>query len=90
MCILHATYSLLGTGLENEVLPTSTDEEHCSAADSERPVSVRLLDLNTPSNGPVHLDAKTVDLLVEKGLVIMCSFIFISNQEKKKTFLITM
>ncbi|XP_071771316.1 gamma-aminobutyric acid receptor subunit alpha-2 [Centroberyx gerrardi] len=69
-----------GTGLEDEVLPTPTDEEHCS--DSEREVSAQLGDLDHPSNWPVHLDAKTVDLLVEKGPVKVANFDFPVNQEK--------
>lgn len=79
-------YNLLGTELENEVLSTPNDEEVCSTADSERQVSAQVVDLNDPSNWTVHLDAKTVDLLMEKGPVVVCSFLFSPRIKKKIHF----
>ncbi|CAK6980254.1 zinc finger MYM-type protein 5-like [Scomber scombrus] len=64
--------------LEEEV-PLTPDEEYCS--DSE--VSAHLVDLSDPSNWPVHLDTKTVDLLVEKGPFKVSNFDFPVNQEKR-------
>lgn len=67
--------------LEDEVPPTSTDE-HCTDTDCEK-ASAQLVDLNDPNNWPVHLDDKTVALLVEKGPVTVCNFNYPSNQDKR-------
>lgn len=67
--------------MEDEV-PLTPDEEHYFGSDIEV-LSAHLVDLNDPSNWPVHLDTKTVDLLAGKGPVKVSNFDFPVNQEKR-------
>ncbi len=51
--------------------------------DCERGVPAQLEHLNNPSDFTLHIYAKTMDLLMEKGPVKMSNFNFPINQEKR-------
>ncbi len=73
----------LGAGLEDEILPTPSDEGHYSHSVEEVSAAVQLGDLNNLNNQPMHPDVKTMDLCVEKGPVMASYFDFSLNQGKR-------